>query len=177
MAFALPLAAAAAIGSGAIGAVGALQAGHAAQQAANYNAQVQMQNAQQAERNAEIASQSGMANQNIQQLKNRAQIGSIKANEGASGVSLTSDGSFQDVQASAASIGELDSLSIRSRAAREAYGYAVQGIDFQNRATLDKAEGKAAKTASYLNVGSTLLGAASNASSKFMDYKRVGGLN
>lgn len=172
----LTIAATAAVGSGVVGTIGSLQAGHAAQQAANYNASVQMQNADQARRNAEIASQSGMANQNIQQLKTRAQMGSIKANQGASGVSMNS-GSSVDVLQSAAVIGEMDSLSVRSRATREAYGYEVQGTNFQNQATLDKEEGKAAKTASYFNAASTLLGSASNAAGKFSSYKQAGGLN
>lgn len=176
MAFAVPLAIAATVGSGIMGTVGALQQGHAAQQAANYNASVQMQNAEQARRNAEIASQSGMANQNIQQLKTRAQMGSIKANQGASGVSMNS-GSSVDVLQSAAVIGEMDSLSVRSRATREAYGYEVQGINAENQATLDKEEGKAAKTASYFNAASTLLGSASSAASKYSSYKSAGGLN
>jgi len=172
----MSVAAAAAVGSAAIGTVGALQSGHAQQQAANYNASVQMQNAEQAQRNAEIASQSGMANQNIQQLKTRAQIASTRANEAASGIGVNS-GSFSDVQASEAVIGEMDSLTVRSRATREAYGYEVQGVNFKNQATLDRAEGKQAKTASYFNAASTLLGGASNAASKFSDYQRVGGLD
>lgn len=165
-----------AVGSAVVGTVGALQAGHAASQAANYNAQMQMQNAEQAQRNAEIASQSGMANQNIQQLKTRAQIASTRANEGASGVGVNS-GSFADVQQSEAVIGEMDSLTVRSRATREAYGYEVQGTNFRNQASLDREEGKQAKTASYFNAASTLLGGASNAAGKFSDFQRVGGLD
>lgn len=172
MAFAMPLMVAASLGSAAVGAYGSIYAGQAASNAANYNAAIQMQNSEQAKRNSEIASQSGMANQNIQQLKTRAQVGSIKANQGASGVGIHS-GSSMDVSESAAVLGEMDALTIRSRATREAYGYETQAVDFQNKATLERQEAKNAKTASYINAGSSLLGGAEDAYGKYKKYKAL----
>jgi hypothetical protein len=164
-----------AVGGAAVGAFGQVYAGQAASNAANYNAAIQMQNAAQADRKAEIASQAGMADQNIQQLKNRAEHGSIKANQGASGVGINS-GSFQDVEDSTLRLGEMDSLSIRSRATREAYGYQVEGIDFRNKAALERQEAKNAKTASYIAAGSTLLGGAADAGASWKKYQKVGAL-
>lgn len=156
-----------------IGVVGALQQGHAEAQAANYNASITAQNAQQARRNSEMASQSGMAEQEAQGIKNRQQAGSIKANQGASGVGVNS-GSFADVSESQDMIGTLDAHNIRTRAVREAYGHEVQAIDFDNRATIERQEAKNAKTASYFKAADTLLGGISQAGSKYTEYKKQG---
>lgn len=164
-----------AVSSAAVGTVGALQQGHAAAQAANYNASVSLQNAEQAKRNSEMASQSGMAEQEVQGLKNREQSGSIRANQGASGVGVNS-GSFVDVAESQDMIGTLDAMNIRTRAVREAYNHEVASVDFKNRATLDKQEAKNAKTASYLGAGATILGGASSAGSSYTKYKNQGAL-
>lgn len=162
-----------AVGSAAVGTVGALQQGHAAAQAANFNASLNMQNAEQARRNSEMASQSGMAEQEVQGIKNREQAGSIKANQGASGVGVNS-GSFVDVAESQDMIGTLDAHNIRTRAVREAYSHEVAGIDFKNRAMLDKQEAKNAKTASYLGAGKSLLDGATSAGSAYTQYRKQG---
>lgn len=159
--------------SAAVGVVGALQQGHAASQAANYNASITAQNAQQARRNSEMASQSGMAEQEAQGIKNRQQAGSIKANQGASGVGVNS-GSFADVSESQDMIGTLDAHNIRTRAVREAYNHEVQAIDFDNRATIERQEGKNAKTASYLNAGKSLLDGISSVGGAYTEYKKQG---
>jgi hypothetical protein len=73
-------------------------------------------------------------------------------------------GSAVDVQGDAAYLGELDALTIRTNAAREAWGYQVQASDLRSQAAIDRkaaknqiAAGEQAATASNFNVGTTLL--------------------
>lgn len=175
----LPLVAYSALGlmavGGAVGTYGAIQAGDAAKGSANYNAKVAQRNSAVSQENATIASQSGEAQAGIQGQKTKATVGAITANQGASGVDIGS-GSATDVRSSARELGELDALTIRSNAAREAYGYQVQGKNQEAQGTLDIFEGKAAKAASYVNAGSTFLGAAGQATSEYGKYLQAGTL-
>jgi len=79
-------------------------------------------------------------------------------------------GSALDVQADAAYQGELDALTIRNNAAREAWGYAVQAQDSRLRAQIARREGVSlerqaglqagqARSSGYWGAGSTVLGA------------------
>lgn len=52
-----------------------------------------------------------------------------------------STGSAVDVQADAATLGELDALTIRSNARREAWGYKVQATDYRKRGEIARKEG------------------------------------
>lgn len=56
-------------------------------------------------------------------------------------------GSAVDVQADAARLGELDSLTIRNNAAREAWGYNVTAYDLSQRAKIDRQTGANQRTA------------------------------
>lgn len=150
------------VASTAISAFGKIQEGKAAQQSANYNAQVAANNATIATQNASLRMAQGNAAVEQEQMKNRAKIGAITANQGASGVDINSP-SFTDVRSSAAETGMLNAINIRSNAAREAYGYQVDSSNATAQSQLDRAQGKQAKAASYIGAGSTILGGASKA--------------
>lgn len=60
-------------------------------------------------------------------------MGAIKAAEAAGNVDVNS-GSAVDVQSSAAALGELNAITIRGNAAKEAYGYETQSTSFENQA-------------------------------------------
>lgn len=169
-------AAAASAASSVVSAFGSIFSGQAQQSAANYNAQIQLKNAQQAKINSQIAAQAGNAQVESQGFRNRAMAGSIKASEGASGIDVNS-GSFSDVQRSQRELGQLDALTIRSNATREAYGYATQAQSYQEKAALEKAQGENAVTGSYINAGSSLLNGASDAASGWQKYQMAGGLD
>ena len=159
-----------ALGSAGISAVGALEEGQAASNAANYNAAVAGFNAQQATRNAAMASETGSAKAAMQGRETRAAFGSERAREAGGGLSPNS-GSATDVQQSTAELGHLDALTIRTNAAKEAYGYQVQSTNFQNEGELDRYSAKQAKTASQIKAASTLLGGASNAATQYQIWK------
>jgi hypothetical protein len=67
-------------------------------------------------------------------------IGSQRAGFAAQGVDVNV-GSAVDVQADAAFLGELDAMSIKTNASREAWGYQVQAFDLRKRATITRKEG------------------------------------
>lgn len=76
-------------------------------------------------------------------------------------------GSALDVQADAAYLGELDALTIRTNAAREAWGYKVEAEDLRRRGQITRKEGKNAELAgreqrlqSRIGAASTILGTA-----------------
>lgn len=151
------------------GAQGAKAEGKAAQQAAEYNAKVSTNNAIIARRNAELSGQEGEAATGRQQAETRARVGAIKAQQAASGVDVNT-GSAVDVRSSAAETGQLSAISLRSQAARKAYGYNQQATDYESQAILQRAEGQNARTAGNMNAQTTLLGGLADAGSGFASY-------
>lgn len=176
MGAALPfIAIAATLGGGAMQAAGQIQAGNAAKASANYNAAIARMNADQAKNNQQIASQTGMAQTGMQEQKTRAEFGQTLANQAGSGVDVNS-GSFSDVQASERTLGDLDALTVRQNATKEAFGYKVQETNQRAQGELDKFEGKNAQTAGYIGAAGTLLGTAGSSSSQYQKYKMAGSL-
>lgn len=156
MATALPFLA---IASTAMSALGQIQQGKAANASAKYNAQVQENNAKVLRDNAALAGAEGSANSERQQMKTRATVGGFKAAQAANGIDVNSK-SAVDVRSSAAELGQLDAITIRSNAARKAYGYETEAVNSESQAALDRASGKFAKQASYIGAASTILGGA-----------------
>lgn len=152
-----------------IGALGAIQSARAQSASAKYNAQVQQNNAQIAKQNATWAAQAGEAQAGASQMKTRAVVGGIIANQAASGVDLTR-GSSLDVRSSARELGELDAINIRSNAAREAYGYETNASSFTAQSQLDKFQSGAAMSSGYVNAGGTILGGVGSAGLGYARY-------
>lgn len=179
MAFAIPMVATAALNAGmisvgtatAIGAaapvigalgtglsvLGSIKQGQAAKSSAKYNSQIQQQNAKIAQQKAQMAGEEGAAKAAAEGLKTRAQVGAIKAAQAANGVDINSK-SAVDVRSSAAELGQLNAITIRSNAAKEAYGYQTDSASYKGQAELDKQQGKYAAQAGYIDAGTTLLG-------------------
>lgn len=171
---------AAGIGAGLIGggvsAYGAYQQGQAQAGAARYNADLEKQNATVSRENAAIAGQAGSEQGYQVGAKTRATVGNIKANQAASGVDVNS-GSALDVRSSAAELGELDALTVRSNATREAYGYAQQARSHDAQSNLDLFEADNAETAGAIGAASTFLGSAGSAATNFAKYQLAGGFS
>lgn len=94
----------------------------------------------------------------------RGAIGQQRAGIAASNIDV-GFGSAVDVQADAAYLGELDALTIRTNAAREAWGYKVQATDLRKRGEIARKEGvyleaagKQAGSAAKLGIVGTLAG-------------------
>lgn len=123
-------------------AIGAIQQGQAAKSAGEYNATIAMQNSQIARQNAQDkAAQSDR--------ETYLRLGSIRANQGASG-GASGEGSVLDVIGDVAAQSELEKQQI-------IYQGELQARGFQNDAELESFSGKTKQNASYWKAGSELL--------------------
>lgn len=157
------IAIAASIGSAVMGGIGAIQQGNAASAASAYNAQMAANNAKIATQNAAFTAAEGEANSAQEQAKTRATVAATLANQGASGVDVNT-GSAVDVRASESKLGMLNAMTIRSNAARQAYGYQTEAASDRAQSNVYKSQAKNDKTAGYLNAGATVLGGLGQAS-------------
>lgn len=157
--------------AGGVSAYGAVQQGKAAEGQADYQAAVGRNNAIIAERQARDAEERGAAEETAQRRQTAALMGKQKAGMAANGLDLSS-GSPLDILGDTAQFGELDALTVRSNAAREAYGYRNQGAQFTSDAAAQKIAGKNAKSASYISAGSTILTSASQMGGNWATYKK-----
>ena len=133
-----------------------IQAGNAQAAAANYNAQVAEMNATLADRAARDALERGAREEQQKRMETSALQGRQRAAMAANGVDLTF-GSPLDTLVDTATLGELDALTIRRNAAREAYDIEAQGVNYRADATLSRMNAKAARTGGYLSAGGTVL--------------------
>lgn len=150
-----------AIASSVLQAGGQIMGGISEKGAANAQARIAKQNAEVAARNAELTMQAGENDAFALGLKNRAQMGAIKAEQAASGLDLSS-GSAEAVRDSQAALGLYDAMQTRSNAAREAFGYKVKETDLKNEARLARNRGNAAMIGAALGAASSLAGGVSD---------------
>lgn len=139
-------------------------AGSAQRRAAESQADLADYNAGVADLQAEDAEARGAEEESRFRMGVRGMIGSQRAGTAAGNIDV-GYGSAVDVQADAAFLGELDALTIRTNAAREAWGYRVQGYDLRKRAEIARKEGvmlesagEARASAANWQVAGTLLG-------------------
>lgn len=100
-------------------------------------------------------------------------IGTERAALSAGGVD-TSSGSPVRLQSDTTKLGEQDALTIRNNAARTAYGFQTQGIDYQAQSGLDMMKAKNATEGGELGAFSSLIGGASSVADKWAHYKLAG---
>lgn len=163
-----------ALASTVIGGVGAIQQGQAAASAAKYQAQVSEMNAKINEKRAQDAIERGT---DAEQMKRRevARIqGEQTAAMAANGVDL-SFGSPLDTLVDTKIAGELDALTIRTSAEREAYDYRVGASNDRAQAGMSRMEAKNAQTAGYLGAASTILTGGSKAYGQYKS-SRIGAI-
>ena len=149
----------ASIASTAIGAatsaIGQARQASAQRQQAQYQARVAENNAITANRLAQDATQRGQ----IEEQRSRAETKRLQGRQvaalAASGVDVQS-GSALDIISDTAALGEIDALTIRDNAAREAWQHRAQAQNFTQQGTLFSAE--AANTSSLAPVGTLLTG-------------------
>jgi hypothetical protein len=164
------------LAGGALGAYGSYMQGQSAAAAARYNATIEKNNATIAKQNAAIAGEAGSFQAYQVGQKTRSEVGTIAANQAAGGIDVNK-GSAVDVRSSAAELGELDALTVRSNAAREAYGYQTQADTHTAQSNLDLFEAANDQTAGTIGAASTFLGSAGSAALNFRKYQlEAGGL-
>jgi hypothetical protein len=132
---------------GGIQAIGQLQQGRATEDVARRQA-----------RYADLQAGDALNRGRLEELRFRRGLAQLQGRQrvaaGASGTTL--EGSPADIFASTAELGELDALTIRANAEREAYGFTEQ-------ARLLRYSGRVARRQSQLGALGTLLGTASQA--------------
>ena len=144
------------------GGVGDLVEGFAGGRAADFQAQIARNNAQISRYNAQQATEAGNAQAINSMLRTRAQVGQTKAAQAASGIDVNT-GSAADVQASERMLGMLDALTIRSNAARAAYGYRAEAGVKEAQAKLYGQRGKMSRIAGLMAGSGTILEGATSA--------------
>ena len=154
-----------ALGAG-VNAFGKMRAGNEANTLYQRNAQL-------ADWQAADALQRGKIDEKKQRRVTEQVIGSQRAGLAAQGVDVNR-GSALDVQADAAYLGELDALTIRHNAAKEAWGYGVQAQDFRTKGRIAQREGQFGAFSTLLgSAGSILLakygGGTPTSGTSFMD--------
>jgi hypothetical protein len=154
--------------------MGASAAGDAQEQAYLYKAQVARNNAVIERRNADMVALQGEQVAANKGLQVKANIGGQKAAYSAGGIDSTT-GSAAKVQEATRKIGMQDVSTIRSNAAKEAYGHLVQASNDEAGAVMDTASASSAKQAGEINMLSTLLSGVSTAGDKYARFQKTSG--
>ena len=137
----------------------AVKAGQAQSDAADYNKKQAQQNALAIQQQGE---QAAVAQRRDMGLK----LGTLSANEGASGID-PSTGSPLDVLSSSIQQGTLDNLNLK-------YNYQMKALGYSNSAGLDSMEASNASTSGYLNAAGSLLGGAAQAGQSYANNEPGG---
>jgi hypothetical protein len=144
----------AAVGSAVIGAAGAIQAGRQAKAAAESQANMDTYNAAKADQQADHANRMAGVKEDEQRRRARAAIGTQIAASSAAGAGLNADLLRQSIYDA-----ETDTAAIRYEGALQADGFDSQAAINTSNAAINRSQGRAAKSASYLNAASAIAGA------------------
>lgn len=136
-----------------------------------YQAQVARNNQTQANAMAVDAETRGKADEQRQRTKTSLLMGTQQAALAAQGTDLS--GSSADILGDTAAVGELDALTIRSNAAREAWGYRAKGVEYGNAVQLANAQ-QGGSSLSALGVGSSLIAGAGSVADKWYRFDKAG---
>ena len=154
------------------GALGASRQSEATQQAYNYQAAVNKNNAQVAEWQAQDALQRGTKAEQAQRLKVAQLKSSQRAGFAARGVALD-EGSPLAILQDTDMMGEMDALTIRDNAEKEAWGARMQGANYSSDSAMLSARA-GAESSTGAAFGSLLTGAGAVASSWYDRHRKTG---
>lgn len=160
MAWAEVIPAALSVGGGLLKGAGSLKGGQAGGATAAYQAQVARNNAIALRQMADRSIQGGLVNADVTSLRSAANVGGLKAKQGASGINVNK-GSAVDVRAGAAAAGKFDADTVLSNGDLQAYGFRVKATQEEAQAKLYEMGGGQAEAAGQLGAAGSLLGAAS----------------
>lgn len=144
----------------------------AQQQQASYQAKVAQNNAQVAAWQAADAESRGNVAAAETRRKYAAMVGSQTARLAANGLDISS-GSANATLQDTAYFGAVDENTVRTNAAREAWGYRVQQNNFANSAAASQAHADAADP--LLSAGLTMLGKAGSVADRWYSPASTGG--
>lgn len=155
------------IGSGVIGAFSAIQQGQAQKKAANYQAQVDAQNATLAQQQkATIEEQASIDNRRLGQQK-AAAIGDLRAKAGASGLDIGTDTSASDLIGDTSAAYRIDQNILFKNAKNAMRDKDIESYNYNTDAILQQQKGKDAANAGFLGAAGSLLSSAGSVASKW----------
>jgi hypothetical protein len=132
----------------------------AANQQGKYEQKIAERNAEMEERARRDAISRGETEQ-IRHYRKLAQaMGEARVKNSAAGLDV-SFGSAADLESDIALIGYEDSATIAENTHKEVQGYDINAANYRSEGKAARMRGKSARTASYFNAASTLLGGAS----------------
>jgi hypothetical protein len=152
-------------------AMGQMQQGQAAKAQGDYQAAVARNNSILAERQAADAEARGAEAERQQRIKTQLVLGKQTSALAASGVQLDEGSSGLDILGDTAQYGELDALTVRTNAAREAWSYRAQGGNYEAQARLNELQGSSGQMAGMVGAGASLLTGAGSVADKWLTYK------
>jgi hypothetical protein len=157
-----------AVASAVMQGIQAKNAAQAAKQAADYNAQVANNNAIIDAQQRSSTLQQGEAEAHKSMRDQAQMIGAQRAQMAANGIDLT-QGSAQDLLASTKFLGGIDVNTIQSNAARQAWGYSVQGMNDRSAGIMEKWKADSINPSQIgaMAAGQSLLSSASSAASAY----------
>lgn len=145
----------------ALGVVGGITKGNAQKAAANDQGNLDDYNASVATLQAQDAVARGATDEARYRTSVQGMIGKQRAAQAGNNVDVNT-GSSVDVQSDAAFLGEIDALTIRTNAARTAWGYNVQAENDTRAGQIAREGGQAAQTAGIIGAGTTALAGTSS---------------
>lgn len=149
-------------------AYGAAREAKADEEALRFNAEAYRENQAFAEREAKDAIKRGSVNERRARLATYQLIGTQRARTAANNIRVDS-GSAVNIQADAALLGELDALTIRENAAREARGIQQDARNYGTQAALTQ---RAADDVSpFLAAAPTILTGATSVADQWLRYR------
>lgn len=154
-----------------LGAAGEMQAAKAQSQALQYQAAIARNNQIIAQRRAEDARQRGELESNLQRQRSRLLTSQQRAALAGAGVTVDQDSALQLTEDTAA-LGELDALTIRSNAEREALGFESEASNFGAEASLQTSAASNALSSGRLKAGATLLSGFGSVANKWYGFKK-----
>lgn len=137
-------------------AAGPYAQGKAARAQGNYLGDVAEQNAKLAEQQATDATARGATSESRFRTSTSQLVGAQKTGYAGQGVDV-STGTPAEVMADSARLGELDALTIRNNAAREAFGYTVQAANERTQGAMARMAGENTASSANAQAASTLL--------------------
>jgi len=162
------------LAAAAIQAVGAIVKSQGEASTANAQSQIARNAAITQRQNADYATAVGDQQADIQGLKNRDLLGTQKATQAASGIDVNM-GSAVDVRSSTSKLGMLDALTIRSNAARQAYGHELEAANETAQSKLYRAKAKSATWSGIISAGGSLLSGAAGYANAYGNPFGAGG--
>lgn len=145
-----------------LGVLGGIQQANAARADGKYQQQVANNNAILAEQNATDAYRRGALEEEKHRATVRRAIGSQRAALAANGLDLGT-GTPVDLVTESAKFGEMDALTIRANAAREAWGFQSSAEQYRADGRAARASGNNAANGTLLTTGASLFGGVANA--------------